>query len=123
MKVEGLLIRFIIILLLAAVILPLVILLTIKDRALAGQIGDTLGGTSAPLVNISAILAVIATYYYQRRNDQRNARRGLISSNFLFLKDELNNLVDEVTVTRKEVKEVKRYIGKEAIDHIIRTLN
>jgi hypothetical protein len=123
MNVEKILIRFIIVLLTTAVILPIIILLSVKDKALAGQIGDALGGTSAPLVSISAILAVIATYYYQRRNDQKNVRRELVAANFSFLKEELNNINHVVTVTRKEANEVQNHIGKDAIRYIIRAIN
>lgn len=123
MKVEKILIRFIIVLLTIAVILPIVILLSVKDKALAGQIGDALGGTSAPLVNISAILAVVATYYYQRRNDQKNVRRELVAANFSFLKEELNNINHVVTVTSKGEKAIQNHIGKDAIKYIIRAIN
>lgn len=123
MRVEQILIRFIVVLLVLAVVVPFIVLLLVKDKSVAGQIGDTLGGTSAPLINISAILAVIATYFYQRNNDRRNVRRELIASNFLFLKDELNNVEHIVTVTTKGQKETQKYNGKEAISYIIRELN
>ena len=123
MNVEKILLRFILILLAIAIVLPILILLFVKDKALAGQLGDTVGGASAPLVNISAILAVVATYYYQRRNDQRNVRRELIATNFTFLKEELNGINHIVTVTKKDVKEVKNHIGKDAIKYLIRALH
>ena len=123
MNVEKILLRFILALLSIAIVLPILILIFVKDKGLAGQIGDTLGGTSAPLVNISAILAVVATYYYQRRNDQKNVRRELISRNFTHLREELNGINHVVTVTRKDVKEIKNHIGKDAISYIIRAIN
>lgn len=123
MNVEKILIRFIIGLLGIAVLFPIIILLFIKDKALAGQIGDALGGTSAPLINISAILAVIATYYYQRRNDQKNVRRELVTANFAFLKEELSHIDHVVTVTSKGEKETFHHIGKDAIKYMIRAIN
>lgn len=123
MNVEKNLLRFILALLSIAIVLPILILIFVKDKGLAGQIGDTLGGTSAPLVNISAILAVVATYYYQRRNDQKNVRRELIGRNFTLLREELNGINHVVTVTKKDVKEIKSHIGKNAIGYIIRAIN
>jgi hypothetical protein len=123
MNVEKILLRFILALLSIAIVLPILILIFVKDKGLAGQIGDTLGGTSAPLVNISAILAVVATYYYQRRNDQKNVRRELIGRNFTLLREELNGINHVVTVTRKDIKEIKNHIGKDAISYIIRAIN
>src|SRR5690606_6048012 len=115
MNVEKVLLRFIFVLLAIAIVLPVLILVFVKDKTLAGQIGDALGGTSAPLVNISAILAVVATYYYQRRNDQKNVRRELIAANFTFLKEELNGINHVVAVTKKDVKEIQNHLGKDAI--------
>lgn len=123
MNVEKNILRFILALLSIAIVLPILILIFVKDKSLAGQIGDTLEGTSAPLVNISAILAIVATYYYQRRNDQKNVRRELIGRNFTLLREELNGINHVVTVTKKDVKEIKNHIGKDAIGYIIRAIN
>ena len=106
-----------------SVVLPLFLLIIIKDKLYAAQIGDVLGGVSAPLMSISAILAVIATYYYQRRNDQRNARRELVVSNFNFLISELNNIDHVVSITSKGTTEVLHKKGRESIQYIIRSLN
>lgn len=123
MKVEKILIVAIVALLIVAVVVPAIILLSVRDKTLAGQIGDALGGTTAPFVNTSAILAVIATYFYQRRNDKKNHEKELIISIFQNLKGELDKIDYIVTVTTKDQKQVNTYSGKESIRQIIRRLN
>jgi hypothetical protein len=123
MKVEKILIVAIVALLVVAVVVPAIILLLVKDKSLAGQIGDALGGTTAPFVNTSAILAVIATYFYQRRNDKKNRKKELIFSIFQNLKGELDKIDYVVTVTTEDQKQVNTYVGKEAVRQIIRSLN
>jgi membrane protein implicated in regulation of membrane protease activity len=123
MRVEKILLIAIAILLIGAVIVPIIILYLIKDRMVTGQIGDTLGGTTAPLINISAILAVVATFTYQRRNDRRNGSREEVLRSFQNLKEELQKIEYVTTSTQGKEKTIKHYIGSEAIREIIRASN
>ena len=75
MKTEKFLLAIVVIILTLSVITPFIVFAIVHDKATAGQIGDALGGTSAPFVNISAILIVIITYIYQRRSDKKILRR------------------------------------------------
>jgi hypothetical protein len=124
MRLEKILLVTIIGLLTISAISPFIILSVVKDKAIAGQIGDTFGGTTAPLINISAILAVVITYMYQRRNDQRNNHKEQIIENFKNLKEELQKIDYKITINHKSAgKEIKQYIGADAIHEIIRASN
>lgn len=122
-KIERLLFTLVIILLLLSMFAPFLILYLIPDKTLASQIGDIFSGTTAPLLNISAILAVICTYVYQRRNDLRNSHKEHFLQNFQNLKDEVSKIEYKYTKTIKSVREEKIFPGGEAIKEIIRDFN
>jgi len=123
MKIERLLLIVIAIMLAFGIIVPIILLINFTDKTIAGQIGDTLGGSTAPFVNISAILIVLVTYLYQRRNDKKKDEKELIFETFQNLRTEFEKITHEVTITSKDRKEVKRYSGSEAVDDLIRTIN
>jgi membrane protein implicated in regulation of membrane protease activity len=124
MRLEKILLIAIIVLLIASAITPFIIFYVVKDRAVAAQIGDTFGGTTAPLINISAILAVITTYLYQRRNDQRNSNKEQMLESFQNLKEELQKLDYVITTNNKDTgREIKHHMGADAIHTMIRALN
>ncbi len=122
-RIEKLLFSLVIILLLLATFIPFLILYLVDDNTKASQIGDIFSGTTAPLLNISAILAVIATYIYQRRNDLRNSHKEHFLQNFQNLKEQLSLIEFKYTTIRKSVREEKRFPGGAAIKEIIHEFN
>jgi hypothetical protein len=123
MKIEKLLKYFLFGTLILGIILPVAILLLAPNNSAAGEIGDALGGTTAPFVNIAAILVILLTYMYQKRTDRRKEEKELINSIYQDIKDELSKVKFKVTVTSKGIKEEKIFNGADAIRETVRNLN
>ncbi len=123
MKTENFLLVIVVIILSLSVITPFVVFLIVNDKATAGQIGDALGGTSAPFVNISAILIVIITYVYQRRSDKKNTEKELTLEMFNNIKSEFAKVtISETKGSGADRKETHLY-GREALVLMVRYLN
>ena len=123
MKNDKLFIGILIALLSVGIIVPVIILISNKNLAEAGQIGDTFGGTSAPFINISAILTVLLTYFYQKRNDKKNTEKEILLETINNIKSELEKVEFIITTTSGNNKEKNIYKGKDALKKIIYYLN
>jgi len=123
MKTEKFLLAIVVIILTLSVITPFIVFAIVHDKATAGQIGDALGGTSAPFVNISAILIVIITYIYQRRSDKKNTEKELTLEMFNNLKVEFSKVtISETKGSGADRKETHLY-GRDALVLMVRYLN
>ena len=120
MKTDRILLILLLSLLAIGVILPIFVLTLAKNNSIAGQIGDTLGGTTAPFVNISAILIVLVTYNYQKKNDKKNYEKDLIFETFQNLKLEFDKINFDSTTTVDKKKEVTNHSGKKAFNEIVK---
>lgn len=122
MKTEKVLIFFIVSLFILGIITPLFLLCNF-DSSIAAQIGDTLGGTTAPFLNISAILGVLYTFLHQRRHERKGHEKELIYNTINTFKDEFEKITITQTKTQGEKKEVQHFKGKEAFYELIGYLN
>jgi len=121
MKYERIILVVLVIVLGFGVVTPILLLTLVPDKALAGQLGDALGGTTSPFVNISAILVVLLTYFYQRRNDRKNSEKEI-------LQECISNIKEEVEKVELEFKDGKGAVtalhkGKAALDAMVQLVN
>lgn len=123
MKAEKLLIGVIIVLLILGVLTPTVLLLFVSDRVLAGQIGDALGGTSAPFINLSAIIIVLVTFLYQKRDDKKNYEKQFIIETFETIKDEFSKIYLDKTVSKGVEEQESSLYGRKALLGWIKIIN
>ena len=88
-----------------------------------------IGGSSAPFISISAVLIVIFTFLYQRRNDLNLQSKESILDSLALLKDEFREVTtktktsknDPTTNARIEIENV--FQGRDALNNIVETLN
>lgn len=115
---------------LSGILIPILIIVNIDfNNKNIEEVITIVGGSSAPFISISAVLIVIFTFVYQRRNDLNLQSKDSILKSLSLLKDEFHEVSTKTTTTKTDtetgqrVKTENLFQGKYALKQIVETLN
>lgn len=122
--IDYILITLIVLMIIAGIVIPIILVTSIdfSQKSIKETI-SILGGSSSPFISISAILIVIYSFLYQRRNDLKLQSKELILNSLSNIKEEFKSISIKTTTTTGSTKTENVFEGRSALKNIVKNLN